>query len=63
MRSQVLTEIRAREAYSPRWLLVPLVPVVVVIAAWLLTVRPRDADPTPVLVDSMEATVIEQHGA
>ena len=64
MRSQQLSEIRARAEYSPRWLLVPLVPVVVVMAAWLLTAQPRGgADETPVLVDSIDTTAVQQHGA
>ncbi len=63
MRSQILSEIRARAVYSRRWFVVPLVPVVVVMAAWLLTAQPRSADATPVLVDSIDTTGAEQHGA
>lgn len=64
MRSQHLSEIRARAAYSPRWLLVPLFPVVVAMAALLLTAQPRGGtDATPVLVDSIDTSAVEQHGA
>ena len=64
MRSQHLSELRSRAEYSPRWLLVPLVPVVVAMAAWLLTAQPGGrADATPVLVDSVDTSAVEQHGA
>lgn len=64
MRSQQLSEIRARAEYSPRWLLVPMVPVVLVLAVWLLTAQPRAVvDATPAAVDSIDTTAVQQHGA
>ena len=64
MRSQQVSEIRAQAAYSPRWLLVPMVPVLIVFAVWFLTVPPRGtADAAPVVVDSIDTTVVQQHGA
>lgn len=64
MRSQQVSEIRARAQYSPRWLLVPMVPVVVVFAVWLLSAQPRGVDDaTPVVVDSIDTAAVQQHGA
>ena len=64
MRSQQVSEIRARAEYSPRWLLVPMAPVLVVFAVWLLTVQPRGVvDATPAVVDSIDTTAVQQHGA
>ncbi|MCW5659187.1 MAG: hypothetical protein KIT60_15905 [Burkholderiaceae bacterium] len=64
MHSQQLSELRARAEYPPRWLLVPMVPVIVVLAAWLLTALPRGADvTTPVVVDSIDTAAGQQLGA
>ena len=66
MHSPQLSDIRARAEYSPRWLLVPLVPIVVVLAVWFLTVEPSGVDDaTPMFVDSIDAApaAIEPHGA
>jgi len=66
MYSPQLSEIRARAEYSPRWLLVPLAPVVVALAVWFLTVEPGGVDDaTPMFVDSLDTApaAIEPHGA
>jgi hypothetical protein len=66
MHSSELSRARARAEYSPRWLLVPLVPVVISLAVWFVTLDPvavDDASPLP--VDAVDATPAphEAHGA
>ena len=67
MHSPQLSEIRARAEYSPRWLLVPLVPIVFVLTVWFVMAEPGDAQgaATPMFVDSIDTApaAIESHGA